>query len=249
MHSSTGIGKPMLGSEAVVDRYHDRIGLPRQQAAERVVRFDAAEHEAAAMQVEQSRQTGLFARPIDPHPEFAMRPGQGEIDHGGDRRGIGVPIGRGCVHRRRVISSAGASTSTLRSSAGETAAARWPASTIAGSMVSTRVMAPPPKAMANCRGLQGKQRPPQPHCALCPPGKPSTVRTERDYPAGPGLGSLHREWRGKLSVEMRRLSGAAFFDSRPPCLRCPAGSANGDCRLENDRPRRPVRPGTFFSRG
>jgi hypothetical protein len=62
----------MLGRKAVVQRQHRTAAAQRELAAQAVVRFQIADHEAAAVQVEQHRQA-LVRRRVKACRQIALR--------------------------------------------------------------------------------------------------------------------------------------------------------------------------------
>jgi hypothetical protein len=81
----------VLGREPVVDPQHRRVGGEREQAHETVVGVDRAEGPAAAVQVDDERQTPTGARPEMAQPDRAARAGHGQIGHHRQRRQVDVP--------------------------------------------------------------------------------------------------------------------------------------------------------------
>ena len=73
----------MFGRQPVVDRQHRHVERARHLGAERLVRVEIAEHEAAAVQEQQER-PGLarLARVVEPEADLARRPRAGQVaDH------------------------------------------------------------------------------------------------------------------------------------------------------------------------
>ena len=69
----------MLGRQPVVDREHRHIELPRQLGAKRLVRVEIAEHEAAAVEEQDSSGPASRASPRveQPQRDLARRAGAG----------------------------------------------------------------------------------------------------------------------------------------------------------------------------
>ena len=80
-------GEFVLGRQAIIHRDHDALRAGAQVAAHAVMRVQAAQHEAAAVEECQQRERPLPDRPIDAQLQVAARALDGAFGYRADRRG------------------------------------------------------------------------------------------------------------------------------------------------------------------
>ena len=82
----------MLGREAVVDRHDEHLGEGAELATQHVVGVQISDDEAAAVEVEDGRQTlgRGGARVVAAHGQCARPSGNRPVEHIGDRRWVDV---------------------------------------------------------------------------------------------------------------------------------------------------------------
>ena len=80
-----GGGEPMLGREPIVDREDMHVGVAADAAAQVVVAVEVAEHETAAVIVDQQRPRTARGRRIVARGEGAVAAVDGDVRHRADR--------------------------------------------------------------------------------------------------------------------------------------------------------------------